>query len=171
MMDALPAAAGVGFDQELSGATYHFSLITVGDLATMMDHVVSLRPSAIDALVGRLEKFTDEQQAGMIAAALAEDRKAKPKLTDEEWEGFMNSPRSGHYTLWLSLRKSYPDMTQEEVTALLVPVDVAVMIGLATRLLEASGLTSSAKKNGEAPRRKRTRHRSPTSRGKSATTS
>lgn len=169
-MSELPAAAGKGFDHKLGEETYHFSLITAGDLATMMDHVVSLRPSAVDALVGRLEKFTDEQQKEMIAAALAEDRKAAPRLTEDEWEGFLHSSQSGQYALWLSLRTTQPELTQDDVADLIEPIDNVELLRVVTRLLQASGLTSRAKKNGRAKKAKRKARRSSTSPGKTTIT-
>jgi hypothetical protein len=151
MNDGLQNVAGVGTRIEIGRRDYRLAPISLGDLAEIEQHVVSLRADPIAALAGSIDRFTSAQQQYLLSEAVRQASQQGRYAAAAEVDAFLKTCAGIGFFFWLAVRKHQPEVdTPEKARLLLADLDPAAIARLQRRLIEASGL-AAGRKNSFCP--------------------
>src|SRR5947208_270640 len=102
-MDKHHAVAGVGGMMEIGGVAYRLRPLTLGDLAEIKAHVVSLRTNPLEALGRELERVDSKHHDGLMRAALRQACELRAASADEI-DGYLQSFDGTVHLFWIMAR-------------------------------------------------------------------
>jgi hypothetical protein len=106
-MDKHHAVAGVGSTIEIGGVSYRLRPLTLGDLAEIKAHIVSLRRSPLEALDRELNRVDPKHHDGLMRAALREACELRAAMPDEI-DDYLQSFDGTAHLFWIMARDDCP---------------------------------------------------------------
>jgi hypothetical protein len=162
MSDGLQHVAGAGMRVALDGRDYRLGPLSLGALAELERHVVSLRGDTMAVLAEAIDRFRPEQQQFLMSEALKQLGRQRRYASQAEVDSFLNTCDGMAFCFWLAIRPQHPEIdTPEKAGTLLAGLSPAAIVELQQKLIEASGLaalgTLGKNPSGPAPRTRPTR--------------
>lgn len=93
---------------ELQGKTYTLPPFEVEDFDAVERRIIDLRPNPMKMVIDAVKGLPSDQAADIIRLAVKETSRVA-KVSSDEFLGFMRSLEGLAYSLWICLRKAYPN--------------------------------------------------------------
>lgn len=117
-MDGSGRALGAGFPIELGGTKYMLSPLTVKELGSCEQYLLSQRKTPLQIARENMAGLSDEDKEILLRAAIKETRSSS-KIPAEEVKRWIDTLEGSKYTIWMMIRKNHPEMTMERVSELI----------------------------------------------------
>lgn len=116
MSDGIARPAGSGTTIELGGKTLILEPLTLKDYGLVENEYLKRKPNPIEVVAKAAEHLSQEMYDRLLDRAYKDATKVN-KATPEEVADWIDSREGIIFTVWIMLRKSYPEMSMEDVEA------------------------------------------------------
>lgn len=117
-MSSLAEITAAPWEREIAGRAWRFSPLTLGDWAVLERRVLESRPDPLALAKSHLEGLNRDAQRELLDAALVAATRSR-RVTLAELLEFAESTEGLTLSIWLSLRREHPELTEAEAGALL----------------------------------------------------
>jgi hypothetical protein len=117
-MSELAELTAAAWERSIGGRTWRFTPLTLGDWAMLEQRLLESRPEPLEIAKRHLEGLSPDLQRELFDVALVESTRRR-RATVAELLEFADSPSGLALSVWLSLRRAHPELTEGEAQALL----------------------------------------------------